>query len=90
MSGLGVELDGRIIHPDQDSVYTSYQWLRTILPEDGMRVSYSENGDLDLQEQRTTEEIPDLQDRIALEANENRDWITDRRGPVLVGSARGP
>jgi len=28
----------------QDSVYTSYRWLRAILLEDGMRVSYSENG----------------------------------------------
>jgi transposase InsO family protein len=44
MSALGVELDGTIIHHDQDSVYTSYRWLRTILLEDGMRVSYSENG----------------------------------------------
>jgi len=44
MSGLSVPLHGRIIHHDQDSVYTSYRWLRTILLEDGLRVSYSENG----------------------------------------------
>jgi transposase InsO family protein len=44
MASFGMELDGRIIHHDQDSVYTSYRWLRTILLEDGMRVSYSENG----------------------------------------------
>jgi len=44
MSDLGVSMDGRIIHHDQDSVYTSYRWLRAILLEDGMRVSYSENG----------------------------------------------
>jgi len=52
MSELGVPMAGRIIHHDQDSVYTSYQWLRSILLEDGMRVSYSENGDLDLQERK--------------------------------------
>jgi transposase InsO family protein len=44
MSVLEAELDGTIIHHDQDSVYTSYRWLRTILLEDGLRVSYSENG----------------------------------------------
>jgi transposase InsO family protein len=44
MASFGLELDGRIIHHDLRSVYTSYRWLRTILLEDGMRVSYSENG----------------------------------------------
>jgi len=39
-----MDLEGAIIHQDQDSVYTSYQWLRTILLDDGMRVNYSENG----------------------------------------------
>jgi len=32
------------VHSDQDSVYTSYAWLRTLLLDDGVRVSYSENG----------------------------------------------
>jgi transposase InsO family protein len=44
MRSLGVDLNGRIVHHDQDSVYTSYRWLRAILLEDSMRVSYSENG----------------------------------------------
>jgi transposase InsO family protein len=44
MASFGMELDGRIIHHDLRSVYTSYRWLSTILLEDGMRVSYSENG----------------------------------------------
>jgi transposase InsO family protein len=44
MSALGAELDGMIIHHDQDSVYTSYRWLQAILLEDGLRVSYSQNG----------------------------------------------
>jgi transposase InsO family protein len=44
MSKLSVSRQGRIIHHDQDSVYTSYRWLRAVLLEDGLRVSYSENG----------------------------------------------
>lgn len=44
LADFGCALEGRIIHHDQDSVYTSYQWLRTVLLEDGMRVSYSERG----------------------------------------------
>jgi len=44
MAALNVTMDRRIIHHDQDSVYTSYRWLRAVLLEDGLRVSYSENG----------------------------------------------
>jgi transposase InsO family protein len=44
MASLSQELDEKIIHHDLDSVYTSYQWLRSMLLEDGLRVSYSENG----------------------------------------------
>lgn len=41
---FGCSLEGRIIHHDQDSVYTSYEWLGAVLLEDSMRVSYSERG----------------------------------------------
>ncbi len=44
MATLGIPLAGTLVHHDQDSVYTSYRWLQAILLEDGMRVSYSENG----------------------------------------------
>jgi transposase InsO family protein len=44
MTSLGEELDEKIIHHDLDSVYTSYRWLRAILLDDGLRISYSENG----------------------------------------------
>jgi transposase InsO family protein len=44
MSALGMPLEVQVVHHDQDSVYTSYRWLRAILLEDGLRVSYSENG----------------------------------------------
>ena len=44
LAGLGAGPAGLIVHHDQDSVYTSYDWLRALLIEDGARVSYSENG----------------------------------------------
>jgi hypothetical protein len=44
LTSLGEGLDGKIIHHDLDSVYTSYRWLRATLLDDEMRVSYSENG----------------------------------------------
>jgi transposase InsO family protein len=37
-------LQGTIVHSDQDSVYTSYAWLREVLLGQGMRVSYSDRG----------------------------------------------
>ncbi len=40
----GQPLKGRILHSDLDSVYTSYDWLRQVLLDDGLRVSYSERG----------------------------------------------
>jgi transposase InsO family protein len=44
MASLGEDLGEKIIHHDLDSVYTSYRWLRAILLDDGLRISYSENG----------------------------------------------
>lgn len=35
---------GLVVHSDQDSVYTSYEWLRTLIVEDGVVISFSENG----------------------------------------------
>ena len=39
-----IDLNGVTVHSDQDSVYTSYAWLRELLIESRARVSYSENG----------------------------------------------
>ena len=41
---LGSGTEGLIVHSDQDSVYTSYAWIRRLLLEDRARVSYSERG----------------------------------------------
>ena len=44
MAGLGQPLEGTILHSDLDSVRAGYDWLRALLLEDGLRVSYSERG----------------------------------------------
>jgi transposase InsO family protein len=44
MTRLGQPLERRVLHSDLDSVYTSYDWLRQVLLDDGLRVSYSERG----------------------------------------------
>jgi len=41
---LDRDLGGLIVHQDQDSVYTSYDWLRALLVDAQVTVSYSENG----------------------------------------------
>jgi putative transposase len=40
----GLTLKGRIIHHDQDTVYTGYCWLFAVLIKHRARISYSENG----------------------------------------------
>ena len=43
MRHLSEELQGTILHSDQDTV-SSYAWLREVLMKEGMRVSFSERG----------------------------------------------
>jgi len=44
MAGLGRPLEGSVSHSDLDSVRAGYDWLRQVLLDDGLRVSYSERG----------------------------------------------
>jgi len=44
LDDVGLTLKGRIIHHDQDSVYTGYRWLYAVLIKHRARISYSENG----------------------------------------------
>jgi putative transposase len=44
LTDVGLNLEGRIIHHDQDTVYTGYRWLRAILIKHRARISFSENG----------------------------------------------
>jgi putative transposase len=41
---LGVAYEGMIVHHDQDSVYTSYDWTGRLLLRDGVRISYALQG----------------------------------------------
>jgi len=44
LADAGRTLEGRIIHHDQDTVYTGYRWLRAVLITHRARISFSENG----------------------------------------------
>jgi len=44
LADVGLSLEGRIIHHDQDTVYTGYRWLRAVLITQRARTSFSENG----------------------------------------------
>ena len=44
LADAGLTLQGRIIHHDQDTVYTGYRWLRAVLIKHRARISFSENG----------------------------------------------
>lgn len=41
---LGGEVPGILVHHDQDPVYTSYAWIQQLMIEDGVKISFSENG----------------------------------------------
>jgi putative transposase len=44
LADVGLSLERRIIHHDQDTVYTGYRWLRAVLITHRARISFSENG----------------------------------------------
>ncbi len=44
LSGLGRSTEGIIIHSDQDPVYKSHDYLKQLLFEDGVRISYLARG----------------------------------------------
>ena len=44
---LGRDLAGTVVHTDQDSVYTSFDWLRALIVDSSVVVSFSERGAMD-------------------------------------------
>jgi len=44
LQNRNASLAGTVVHHDKDSVYTSYDWLRSTLIDHRMRVSFSEHG----------------------------------------------
>ena len=43
-AGFGRDVAGIVVHSDQDPVFTSYDWLRALAVDSGVRISYSERG----------------------------------------------
>lgn len=41
---VGHKFKDKIIHHDQDPVYTGYKWMREVVINQSARISYSENG----------------------------------------------
>lgn len=41
---LGVPITDMVMHHDQDAVFTGHDWVRRLLVEDGLRLSYTLNG----------------------------------------------
>ncbi len=41
---IGIDLEDRFLHHDQDPVYTGYRWLQAVLISEKARISFSENG----------------------------------------------
>ena len=41
---MGLSLEDKFIHHDQDAVYTGYRWLQVVLIRERMRISFSETG----------------------------------------------
>ena len=44
LNEVGINLQDRFLHHDQDSVYTGYRWLQAVLIRERARLSFSENG----------------------------------------------
>ena len=44
LDAMGMSLEDRFIHHDQDTVYTGYRWLQAVLIRERARISFSENG----------------------------------------------
>jgi len=79
LAELGTEPARCIVHHDQDSVYTSHDWLRTLLIEDEAKVSYAENGAKD------NPWIESLWGR-----SRNGEQVADRRGRGTAGLTSNP
>jgi len=73
---LGVDLEGVVVHHDQDPVFTSYDWTGQLLLEDGVRISYALNGARD---------NPEMESFNSRFKNENRSVFADAQGAGPLG-----
>lgn len=67
---LHVPISERIMHHDQDPVFTSYRWTRQLLLNDGTRISYALHG---------AKDNPEMEAFNSRFKNENRSLIEDAR-----------
>jgi len=44
LGAVGISLEDRFLHHDQDSIYTGYKWLPAVLITEKAKISFSENG----------------------------------------------
>ena len=66
--GYGVNLQGFVVHHDQDPVFTGYGWTGQLLFEDHLRVSYALNRGRD---------NPEMESFISRFKAENRSLLLD-------------
>jgi putative transposase len=68
LASLGLRPQGRIVHQDQDPVFTGYAWTGRLLLEDGCRISYALNG---------PSENPEMESFFGRFKTENRSLLMD-------------
>lgn len=77
LASLGLTPRGRIVHQDQDSVFTSYAWTSGLLLVDGCRLSYALDGARDK---------PEMESFFCHFKTENGSLLQDAETlPALVG-----
>jgi len=72
LTSYGVDLEGLIVHHDQDPVFTSYGWTSQLLLKDRVHVSYALNGARD---------NPEMEGFNSRFKNENRSLFLDAQTP---------
>lgn len=73
---LGIDLEGVIVHHDQDPVFTGYGWTSQLLLEDHVRLSYALNGAKDNTE---------MESFFSRFKNENHSLFAAAQGPGPLG-----
>ena len=77
MHRLGIEPAGMVMHHDQDSVYTSYDWTGRLLLQDHLRISYTLDG---------AKHNPEMESFFSRFKNENRSLLLD--APTIEALAK--
>jgi len=76
LARLGLSPEGRIVHHDQDPVFTSYAWTARLLLEDGCRISFALGGAPDNPEMESFNGRFKIENRSLLQEAETLDALT--------------